>query len=114
MKKYLFIPFLILAVLSCEEKKIEIPPDILPADKMVSILIDIHLVEGSFSQKNLPRDTAIFLFREYEKDLFLKHKISDSTYRKSLDFYSAHPALMEKIYEQVVDSLSLREGQRRL
>ena len=114
MKKYLFVPFLVLFLLSCEEKTVEIPQDVLPADKMVKVLIDIHLLEGSFAQKNLPRDTAIFLFREYEKDLFRLHNIGDSTFRKSLDFYSANPIIMNKIYEQVVDSLSLKEGQRRI
>jgi hypothetical protein len=114
MKKYLFVPFLVLVLFSCEEKPSQIPLDVLPVDKMVQVLIDIHLMEGTFAQKNLPRDTAVFLFKQYEKDLFRKHNISDSTYKKSFHFYSAHPEIMDKIYEQVVDSLSLREGQKRL
>ncbi len=114
MKKYLFIAFLIITLVACEEKQEEIPSDILSADEMVNITIDMQLLEASFSNKNLPHDSAIFLFKKYEQDLFRQYKITDSTYRKSFNFYSGNPQIMDKIYERVVDSLSLREGQNRL
>ncbi len=114
MKNYLFIAFSCLFLVSCVEETSKIPEDILPSDKMVKVMIDIQLLEGIFAQKNLPRDSAVFLYSLYEKDLFRKHQIADSTYRKSFDYYSARPLLMDKMYEQVVDSLSLREGQQRL
>ena len=77
-------------------------------------MIDIHLVEAAVSIKNLPRDSSVLVYSLYEKDVFKKHNISDSTYKKSFDFYTSRPALMDKLYEMVVDSLSLREEQKRL
>ncbi len=114
MKNYLFITFLSFILVSCGQKTGEIPEEVLTPDKMVEVLIDLQLLEGYFSQQNLPRDSAGPLFNRYEKELFQKHQIADSTYRNSFKFYSRHPPLMDKIYERVVDSLSLREGQKRL
>ncbi|HVD99949.1 MAG TPA: DUF4296 domain-containing protein [Cytophagaceae bacterium] len=116
MKKYLFIPLLPFLLFACQATKIEekIPSDVLPEDKMVQVMIDVQLLESSFTQKHLPHDSAVFLYSLYEKDLFKKHQITDSTYWKSFKYYSARPIIMDKIYERVVDSLSLREEQKRL
>lgn len=113
MKNYLFIAFLV-TLISCKAKEEKIPADILPQEQMVKIMIDIQLMEGAFATKNIPHDTAIFLYQQYEKDLFRKHNIADSTYRKSFSYYTSRPQLMDKMYEMIVDSLSLREGQKRL
>jgi hypothetical protein len=113
MKKYLFITVLVIFFVSCRQPKEEIPADVLPIEKMVPVMIDIHLVEAAVSSKNLPRDSSIIVYDLYEKDVFKKYSIQDSIYRKSFNYYTSHPALMDKLYEMVVDSLSLREEQKR-
>ena len=111
MKKYLFILALIV---SCRQQKETPPAYVLPIEKMVPLMIDIHLVEAAISSKNIARDSSVLLYSLYEKDVFKKHNISDSIYRKNFDYYTSHPAMMDKLYEMVVDSLSLREEQKRL
>ncbi len=113
MKKYLFITLLVIFFVSCRQQKEAVPADIIPIEKMVPVMIDIHLVEAAISNKNLPRDSSIVVYSLYEKDIFKKHNISDSIYRKSFNYYTARPAMMDKLYEMVVDSLSLREEQKR-
>ena len=113
MKKYLFIALLTVLVFSCKEPKEEIPDNVLPMNKMVNVLIDIHLIEGNLSNKNLPKDTGIIFYNLYEKDLYKKYNIDDSIYNRSFTYYSAHPQLMDQIYEKVVDSLSLLEGEEK-
>ncbi|HSZ25826.1 MAG TPA: DUF4296 domain-containing protein [Cytophagaceae bacterium] len=113
MKNYLFISILSILLFSCKEKPLVIPDNILTKDKMVGVLIDVHLLEAIISGKNISRDSSILLYSLYEKNLFRKHNITDSIYRKSFEFYSNQPDLINTIYLQVVDSLSLREGQNR-
>jgi hypothetical protein len=109
MKKYLFIGLIMLSVFSCKEREEPIPDNVMPMDRMINVLIDVHLIEASLSSKNLPRDTGIVFYNLYKKDLYSKHHIDDSLYKRSFDFYAGHPMLMDKIYERVIDSLSLKE-----
>lgn len=114
MKNYLFISLLAFTLLSCTENVEELPSSVLSEDSMVKIMIDIHLLESAISIKNLPRDSSVMLYALYEKDLFKKYGISDSTYKNSFTYYSAHPEFMKPVYERVVDSLSWREEKKLL
>ncbi len=105
MNKYFLIAGLLL--LSGCIGEVEIPADVIPKEKMVSILIDVHITEGNVQQLRIARDSADLVFKYLEKDLFLKHAVSDSSYIKSLGFYFEHPDIMEEIYATVLDSLSL-------
>lgn len=113
MKKYLFTAALTVLVFSCKEPKEEIPNNVLPMNKMINVLIDIHLIEANLSSKNLPRDTSVVFYNLYKKDLYKKYNIDDSSYTRSFNYYSTRPPLMDKIYEKVVDSLSLLEGKEK-
>jgi hypothetical protein len=116
MKKILFPILLFILTCSCNDDpyNISIPKGILPSDTMISILIDVHLIEGAIAHANVPRDSALLLYALYEKDLYQKHKINDSIYKTSYKFYSEHPLILNRMYDKVIDSLNLREGQRRL
>ncbi len=109
MGKYLFIMLLILFTLSCTEEESEMPASVLPMNEMVNMMIDVHLLESTISSENLLRDSGMVLNNLYKKDVYRKYKITDSIYKINFDYYSSHPALLDKVYESVVDSLSLRE-----
>ncbi len=109
MKKYLFIGILLISVFSCKEPKEKIPDSVIPMDKMINVLIDVHLIEANISTKNTPKDTGIIYFNKYKVDLYKKYSITDSLYKRSFDFYAARPGLMDKMYEKIIDSLSLLE-----
>jgi len=107
MKK-LYILFIFSMVLACvtEEK----PPDnIMSQQQMIDFLIDLHIVEAKVSMLRIPFDSVKLFFTEVEDSLYRKHQISDSTYKKSYQYYLENITQMEEIYAAVVDSLSLRE-----
>ena len=114
MKIYLFVIMTMTGILlsSCHEQQESIPDNVLKPDKMVLVMTDIHLIEAVLSSSNIPRDSCFFLFSLYKKDLYKKYNISDSTYQLSFDYYTMHPALIDKIYERVIDSLSLKSGKQ--
>ena len=90
-------------------KEVEIPKDVMTKNQMISLLIDIHILEAEAGQLAIPKDSSRALFNHFEKDLLAENGVDDSLYYKSLQFYYENPQLMEEIYEAVVDSLSLYE-----
>lgn len=97
-----------LSFLACDRKEIT-PHGVLPKEKMVSIFIDMHIAESQISSLNLKRDSSKLLFEHYEQKVLEKHNVSDSLYKESYNYYLYNVNDMEKIYDAVIDSLSLRE-----
>ncbi len=102
--KNIFLLLLIIALLSCTREE-KIPEDILSKEKMVSVLIDIHILEKKLDYLHISRDSAQKLYTAYEFDILKQHQVDTNTYRRSFDFYSLEVRHMVDIYEAVVDSL---------
>lgn len=107
MKKLLVFSFCIFSLGSCVSDNE--PQYILPHEKMVEVLIDIHLTEGKVETLPFSRDSLQVIYKLLEKDVFLKHKVSDSIFTHSMLYYLRDLSEMEQIYSRVYDSLYLRE-----
>lgn len=81
----------------------------LSEDTMVAIIVDIHLTEGFVQSLPIPFDSSKKVYPLLEKDVFEKHRVSDSVYLASLQYYLRYPALMEQIYSRAIDSLTVFE-----
>jgi hypothetical protein len=108
VKRLLILSFCILSLSSCDSDNK--PDGLLSQDKMVKVLIDIHLTEGLTSAMPVTYDSSKVLYNLLEKDVFLKHAVSDSVFTQSMLYYLRDPAEMERIYSRVVDSLVVRES----
>ena len=107
MKK-VFLAGLILFLAGCIRES-RPPEGLVPKEKMISFLIDLHIHETKASLSRMNKDSVRVFFPEVEKRLFEKHDIDDSLYLISFNYYLENVELMEEIYTAVVDSLSLRE-----
>jgi len=96
-------------VLSYSCSKSPQPESLLPEDKMVEILVDIHMAEGMASSLPIPYDSSKKIYPLLEKEVFAKHEVSDSVYRESFEYYLRDLKTMERIYERTIDSLLLKE-----
>lgn len=117
LRHILFSRILVISLASallygCAEEKatdyVKKPPNLLSKEKMISFLIDLHLAEAKMSYigtKNA--DSTEMLFRHYEKYLFEKHQIDDSSYYQSYQYYLVHMDQLDEIYSAVVDSLNV-------
>lgn len=85
------------------------PEGLVSEDKMVEILIDIHLTEGFVQALPIPYDSSKKLYPILEQQIFEKHDVPDSVYIKSLQYHLKDAKFMERIYERAIDSLSLME-----
>lgn len=105
-----------LFLLGCTSKKkqeeVIVPKDILPQDSMVMVLTQVHLVEAAIfikQQQGLNQDKR--LVKQYYSHLFMTLDVDLIRFKESLKFYSFHPNEMEKIYSEVVNELSIIEGE---
>jgi hypothetical protein len=108
MKYLSSLLFTLLFFAACTSDENMPPADVLPKEKMVLILGDIHLAESGVSSQELGRDTSVFLYRALEKQVFEKHGVSQADFLKSYQWYSEHVKAYKELYVTVVDSLNAK------
>ena len=108
MKK-LFLAFCSVALLGCGEEKVKLPAGLLPPAKITSILADIHIAESRVELMRVSPDTADVVFRRLQKEIFKKHKVSEAEFNKTYDYYIDNIAALDKVYEGLIDTLTMRE-----
>lgn len=108
MKKF-FLIISLSGFLSCSDKTEEKPADLLPPEKLTSILADIHLAETRVEKMGLQPDTAKVIFKRLQKEALLKHEVSEEEFQKSYAYYQEHLVQLDKIYEALIDTLGMRE-----
>ncbi|MEO1011460.1 MAG: DUF4296 domain-containing protein [Bacteroidota bacterium] len=98
----LFILILLLFCISCGEKLMEKPEDLIPKEKMVDVLMDMALM-------NAAKSTNISVLKEHHIDptgyVFKKHGIDSTTFVESDLYYASLPAEYEAIYEEIGERL---------
>jgi Domain of unknown function (DUF4296) len=83
--------------------------EIVPQDQLTKLMIEFYLGEARLGNYSLSYDSASKLFIPFEELVLKKYGVSDSTLYNTYQYYFDHPTEMEKIYEIVIDSLSLKE-----
>lgn len=102
---------LLLAVPACQRpEEAPIPADLLPREKLIPLLADLHVLEARLESSRLTPDSARALFLAQQKDLLWKREISDSVFQRSYRYYSIHGKDLNDIYGAVVDTLRRREA----
>lgn len=107
MKKLVILILLAITLYSCSKQRV--PEGLLTEDKMVELLIDIHLAEGLVSTFPIHYDSSRTLYPLFEKEIFKKHQVPDSVFRKSLEFYMRDAKVMDRLYARTIDSLHVVE-----
>ena len=86
------------------------PHDLIPKEKMASILIDIHLAEAYTENAKLKKDTIFSFYKDLEQKNFERHGVDSSSFRKSYDYYARNIKDLDQIYEWVVDTLNSEQA----
>ncbi|HEU5291279.1 MAG TPA: DUF4296 domain-containing protein [Cyclobacteriaceae bacterium] len=92
-------------IVGCEPAKR--PPGILSEQEMVKMLTEIYVAEEKAGHIGISQDSVRKIFPQFEARIFEKEGISDSVFKKSLEYYKSKPKKLENIYAALVDSLSL-------
>jgi len=101
MKYFIYAAFSLLLLPGC---KPGIPKDLIQPDEMSLMLHDIHLFEGYVTSiTNI--DTARSVAAGYYTAIYKKYHTDSAQYTRSLNYYVAHPKIMEQIYKDVTSKL---------
>ncbi|WP_165784687.1 DUF4296 domain-containing protein [Solitalea longa] len=85
------------------------PANLIPQDKMRYLLTDMHLIE-SRSYRIVKDDSAKRVTKASYLFVLKKYKVDTAQFRSSMEYYLKHPDVMDKMYEQMIDSLSKRQS----
>lgn len=104
MHKYYKLFFSVLIFLTaCSGNKI--PNGVIAQDKMTNLLTDIHIVDGSmYNVMQLPDSLYKYGTDKYQM-VFRKYHTDSVQFKKSFQYYSAHPEKMEAMYEQITANI---------
>lgn len=105
-KVFLFAIIFLSMIWSCSEKKK--PADILDEQKMVNMMIDLHIVDG-FMSSLMYNDSTRIKGKNFYASVYDKHKVTRAEYEKSLKYYSMDPVLLDSMYSKVERILSAKE-----
>lgn len=111
-KKY-FVSFCLCFIffIACSKKEEKIPENILPKDKMIKVMVDVHIAEAAIQNKYLSlNDSTKKIAAGYYRNLFEKNKITEQQFRESFLYYAHHLDLFNKIYEEVINELSKKQA----
>lgn len=102
------ITFSLISLWSCDnlgkEKKIS-------EDKLVDVLVDIHLADGTLTAKGYKVKQDSLIIHKYYDYVFVKHETTPKSFKTTLDYYTKHPDQLDLIYVKVLERLTILEGQ---
>ena len=81
----------------------------IPKEKMVNVLVDIHLIEASllgFSDEQKDSLTQLYYGQIYEI-----HSISEDSFLTEMDFLKQHPKYLEETYKKILEEIDRREAE---
>lgn len=98
--------FLLIITSSCSpDTDKEIPAEIIQPDSMAEIMVSMHIAESTI-MLNRVNDRQDARNAAFIQDVLARHGTDTARYKRSFDYYSAHPDRFEEIYEEVISRLT--------
>ena len=114
MSKLISFLFVLLLMASCYRTTKEEEFDmslIIPPDSMISLLTDIHLLEGIGSAVKEQDSVLKVILTDNFNIILNKHGLDRKGFDENIHYYSYHAEDLDKIYEQVITNLGKMESE---
>jgi hypothetical protein len=90
----------------------EVPDDVIPEDKMIQVLTDVHLLEGAhMSTQFINIDSVRDVTAAGYNTIFKKYGITEQEYKKSWEFYMRNPDIADPLYEKVIENINILQNE---
>lgn len=114
MKKLFAVIFVLLvfflALHACESDRSSSKDyKIIENDKMVDVMVDVHIIEATLRDKKISGDSLKKLTSDYYQNLFDKHNISRQDFDSSFAYYEDNVGELNNIYEKVIERLNKKQ-----
>ena len=98
MHKYIILFFFgLLFSTACSDSSA--PKDVLDKPQMLSLLTDVHIIDGELYNVAQQPDSLYKFGTNKYKAVFKKHHTNDAQFRKSLEYYTRQPEVIQDIYD---------------
>ena len=106
MRKHIFLFFLDLTFLvACNDT----PKGIINRDKMVKLIVDVHIIDGTIYNINEPTSDSLYKYGNDRYNKLFKSYQTDSTqFKNSFKYYSKQPEVMLEMYTDVISRLQAK------
>ncbi len=94
---------------SCSDKE-TMPKDKISGDTMALILADMHVLEASFALGHLDSLNTGIRPENFNERVLNKYRVSKQTFDSSYNYYLLNPDYFNKIYDDVLVSLSKKQA----
>src|SRR5690554_5167140 len=110
LKKRIVLLFIFPVFFACSKLTVEKPAVLVQEDKMIDMLMDIHLAEATFNTRR-HRDSLVMKSSsaDFYYSILEKHQVPDSVFEQSFVFYASQPRKFEKMYRQAMNKLNEME-----
>jgi hypothetical protein len=109
MKQFIGLIFLLLC--ACKQELPDVPADIIPMDKMKTLLTEMHVADAIAETKAQGGEDEKALTRTYTNQVLKNNGTTYAEFMKSFAFYQRNPALLNRMYDEILAELSKREEQ---
>ena len=99
----ILILFLFVLLSACNR----IPKEVLPEEKMIDVLVEIHLAEGTFDVHQFAKYSEAK--KQYYQYILNKQGVSVKQFDTSISWYVKHLDVYERVYEGVLEKLISRQ-----
>jgi|GEM_PF-504889 Skp family chaperone for outer membrane proteins len=109
-----FIIGLSVVSVACSEQEKEKPAVVMDEQKMVEVMVDMHLTEAVLTRIRGAGKDVEEISDDYYENIFEKHNINKKIFDKSFSYYQRNLGDMEGIYEQVIVELNKMQREREM
>jgi len=85
--------------------------EILNEEQMVAVLVDIHFIEADlYIKQNTGKDVKYYT-KLYYSYFSKKYNLTYNQFTANIQYYASHMKEFERIYEQVLNTISQKNGE---
>lgn len=107
MRKYITLFFSVtFLIYACKGNKA--PDGVIKHDKMVSLLTEVHIIDGGLYGLQQQPDTLYKYGAGKYLALFKRYDVDTAQFRKSMKYYATQPTEMAAMYDQILANLKAK------
>ena len=108
MRIYTLLFFFLAFITSCNQDNK--PENVLDKNKMATVLRELHKAEAYVSTNFQYNDSSKYVYKKLEDSILKANNTELIVFDSSMAYYNRNIKLLDKIYAEAIDSLSVEES----
>lgn len=104
-----FVILVLVGFLGCSGPDQKPPADLIPRDRFVQVLADVHVIEARISHEMVVDQRTDSPAQRYYEEMYTERGITKEQYVRTYRWYTEHPDVMKALYDEVLQELGGRK-----